>query len=205
MTTGAFAFPHFTPRVNKPGAGAALECHQTWQHLPKLRLRKGQLAKPSYTQCRREEAFECLQHKLMINATLCQSKTTPGAGRMPEAGHGAWHTASRAGLRLLAAGKHPGARFGTAQRAERGGMLRSGDAPSRHRTSRSCSGRCCTARAPPSRTSLPGRLGCQVPTIPGPVCFLSHPAVSSKPALGKNVSATPERPRGRSAIPAGLT
>lgn len=38
-----------------------------------------------------------------------------------------------------------------------------------------------TARAPPSRTSLPG----QIPTIPGPVCFLSHPAVSSKPALGK--------------------
>lgn len=44
-------------RVNKTGAGAALECHQTRLRLPKLRLRKGTAGKAESQAAKERRGF----------------------------------------------------------------------------------------------------------------------------------------------------
>lgn len=151
----------------------------------------------------------------MINAALCQSKTNPGAGRMPEAGHGAWHAASSAGLRCAGRWETPG-----------GSLWESPAGWARGQQDGGCSVRGCRVQAQrvqelqlppvplgemlqrlsPAEPHQPVRPAWRPkPNHPGAGLF-SVSSCGFLPACAQeNVSATPERPRGPSAIPAGLT
>jgi len=158
----------------------------------------------------------------MINAALCRSKTNPGARGVPRAGSGAALSAglSCAGGRQTAGGLvWPGTAFwGSPPRHRDGGcslgclrLPRLGSAAEARRVPQPVRlGAMLHAAGEPdaaarAHAGLSGRLGGQSPTILGPVCFLSRPCGFLPARARENVSATPERPRGPAAIPAGPT